>query len=609
MRALGAAILLIIAILPSPIPAGDITTFQDGATEAIVQLFRPGLTGWVNLSVPAGAIVRSAGFDVSSVVSDGTGGQYPDRVRIYLNETVLWEFSGPGYGALGRQDTFLCDSKEMEFGFGEEGGAASCSIRLMRYAVVKSARMELSCDGGGWYRKVGGFGPQKHADYFSFSVAGAGDVNGDGYDDVIIGEPMNSSIGLRCGRAYIYFGGPVINKTADVTLTGEGELNYFGVSVAGPGDLNGDGFDDVIVGASYCAKIEPRNDLSRAYIFFGGAPMDSTPDIVLEGAPNSSFGISVAGAGDVNGDEFPDVVVGAPNTTNQYGAGRAFVYFGGPDMDNVSDAVLSGGGWGDGFGRAVSGAGDFNNDSWDDVIVGACTGVVAPESDATGNGAWLFLGGENMDGVADLRFGSEEAGDLFGATVAGIGDENGDGYEDVVVGAPGANSSRGSVYVYLGGPKPDSAADFVLDGTNSGDLFGASVSAAGDVNADGLGDLVVTAPGYPPGTEPGAGAAFMFCGGEDIRWNRNRFYVGYGQTDGPFLTGASAGDVDGDGHDEVILGAPVNDICGLYAHGDDGIDRPELEVGGRDVWMKTSYFKGTETTLPFPNILQNFLCS
>jgi hypothetical protein len=154
---------------------------------------------------------------------------------------------------------------------------------------------------------------------FGNSVSCAGDVNGDGYSDVIVGAYQYSS---STGRVYIYFGAALINNTADVTMTGEATLDRFGESVSSAGDVNGDGYSDVIVGAEgYSSSFT-----GRAYIYFGGASMNNVSDVTMTGEANNTFGASVSSAGDVNGDGYSDVIVGAYTYSSD--TGRACIYLG-----------------------------------------------------------------------------------------------------------------------------------------------------------------------------------------------------------------------------------------------------------------------------------------
>ncbi|MCP4710839.1 MAG: hypothetical protein GY869_19635, partial [Planctomycetes bacterium] len=168
---------------------------------------------------------------------------------------------------------------------------------------------------------------------FGYCVAKAGDVNNDGFDDVIIGAYRYNR---DTGRSYIYYGDVSMDNTADVTLDGEGIYNFFGYSVSGAGDVNNDGYDDVIVGAyGY------NNLIGRSYIYYGGAAMDNTADVTLDGeGPGNHFGISVSGAGDVNNDGYDDVIVGAWRYNSD--TGRSYIYYGGAAMDNTADVTLDG---------------------------------------------------------------------------------------------------------------------------------------------------------------------------------------------------------------------------------------------------------------------------
>ena len=214
---------------------------------------------------------------------------------------------------------------------------------------------------------------------FGNSVSGVGDVNKDGFDDFIVG----SKDFFDHGSAYIFYGGSSPDTTADVVLVGEGSFNSFGVSVAAAGDVNKDGYADVLVGSDGY-----YNGTGRAYIYFGGSPMDSIPDVVLTGKEAGySLGYSVAGGGDVNKDGYDDVIVGAYGSNSD--AGSAYIYYGGSNMDSTADIDLYGeAAMNNFFGSSVSIAGDVNKDGYDDIIVGAYgynnyTGKVYLFSDST----------------------------------------------------------------------------------------------------------------------------------------------------------------------------------------------------------------------------------
>ena len=149
------------------------------------------------------------------------------------------------------------------------------------------------------------------SDNFGTSVSTAGDVNGDGYSDVIVGANANDAGGSNAGRAYVYFGGSIMNNTADVLLTGEAASDGLGFAVANAGDVNGDGYGDVLIGAT--GNDAGGTSAGRAYVYFGGSLMNSTADVIMTGAAaNDQFGVSVSTTGDVNGDGYSDVAVGMP---------------------------------------------------------------------------------------------------------------------------------------------------------------------------------------------------------------------------------------------------------------------------------------------------------
>src|SRR6185503_3426915 len=183
---------------------------------------------------------------------------------------------------------------------------------------------------------------------FGQSVSSAGDVNGDGYGDVIVGAHQYSS---NTGRAYVYYGGPGADNVADLTLTGETTSSFFGVFVSSAGDMNGDGYGDLIVGA-----FGYSGNTGRAYVYYGGPSPDAVADLTLTGgAVGDAFGLSVSSAGDVNGDGYGDVIVGADAYSSE--TGRAYVYYGGPGTDAVADMTLTGETVNSAFGISVSSAG------------------------------------------------------------------------------------------------------------------------------------------------------------------------------------------------------------------------------------------------------------
>jgi hypothetical protein len=391
-------------------------------------------------------------------------------------------------------------------------------------------------------------------DHLGESVASAGDVNGDGFADVIVGAP---DAGGNFGRAYVYHGGPGADAVAELTLTGAALDDNLGDSVASAGDVNGDGFADLIVGA--IGNDAGGSGAGRAYVYYGGPGADAVADLTLTGAaPVDWFGYSVATAGDVNGDGFADVIVGALELLG--GAGRAYVYYGGPAADAVADLNLSGAVPDDWFGISVASAGDVNVDGFADLIVGAFA------NDAGGEDAgrvYVYHGGPGADDVADLILTGVAAFEYFGTSVASA-DLNGDGFADLIVGAVGSSGEAGRAYVYHGGPGADDVADLTLTGAEAGDLLGYSVASAGDVNGDAFADLIVGAPGSDAAGVD-AGRAYVYHGGPGTDDVADVTLTGAAASNGFGGSVASAGDVNGDGLADLIVGATNNSAGGSWA--------------------------------------------
>ena len=398
-------------------------------------------------------------------------------------------------------------------------------------------------------------------DNFGNSVSTAGDVNGDGYDDIIIGA---FDYNAAQGRVYIFFGGSIMNNVADVSLTGASVGDWFGWSVSSAGDVNGDGYSDVIVGA--ILNDAGGTGAGRAYIYFGGSSMNNVADLIMTGeAGSDQFGVSVSSAGDVNGDGYSDVIVGANgNDAGGSNAGRAYIYFGGSAMNNVADVIMTGAAAGDQFGISVSSAGDVNGDGYSDVIVGAY-GNDAVGTDA--GRAYVYFGGSSMNDIADVLLTGEAASDGLGISVATAGDVNGDGYSDLIVGAnlnDAGGSNAGRAYVYFGGSVMNNVADVTLTGVAVSDQFGISVSTAGDLNGDGYSDVIAGANLNDAGGAS-AGRAYVYFGGNLMDSTADVLLTGAAANDQYGSSVSTAGDMNGDGYSDLIIGADQNDAGGSSA--------------------------------------------
>jgi hypothetical protein len=329
--------------------------------------------------------------------------------------------------------------------------------------------------------------PPGGAGWFGVSVASAGDFNGDGYPDFIIGAQQS---GYE-GKAFIYYGGPSLDATPDLTLTGEstGALIAFGASVASAGDVNEDGFDDVIVGAPWYPG--DGNKPGRAYVFFGGAVPDAVPDRVFSGIGfYDQLGTVVGSAGDMNGDGHPDLFASAPNNdAAALNAGAVYVWFGGPAFDTTADLTLLGSGVNEHLMNAAS-AGDVNADGFSDLI-GAGRSQVR-----------VWFGGSSPNPIPDLKLARTYA------SVAGAGDVSGDGIDDLVVGAA-YTVGGGRVSFFFGGTGVDTVEDLSYVGDPSGGAIGLCVAGGGHVDGPGPSDLIVSAYWDP----------------EAIGYNKGRVYV------------------------------------------------------------------------------------
>jgi hypothetical protein len=417
---------------------------------------------------------------------------------------------------------------------------------------------------------------------FGASVAKVGDIDGDGSVDLLAGAPRadrDSAANDDTGAAYLYWGGPTPSASPALTFRGETDGSIFGMSVAGVGDVNGDGFPDIAVGAYQTPVTVECNGgttrlpiVGRVYVFFGGPrdQMDNFPDVVLSGEtteiPNDrssacrsgdEFGLSVAGAGDVNGDGYDDIAVGARGYDVSLSppagldTGRAYVFYGGPWLVGVgaerADVVLTGVAENDQFGAAVAGPGDSNGDGLADLLVGAHLSDLGGAD--SGAAFWYF--GRSSGGMSGpVQLSGAVAGDSFGASMASAGDINADGYADFMVGAylVGAdpNNDIGAVSYFLG----NSAGTVSSAGTISGettpnpeDQFGRAVGGVGDVDGDGFDDTVVGAENHDVCVTP-----TTFC------FNAGRAYVILG----PTITTRSAADPS----DWLLTGLTSDDRMG-----------------------------------------------
>ena len=343
-----------------------------------------------------------------------------------------------------------------------------------------------------------GRGAQQGSRYAS--ALSSGDVNGDGYDDLLIGAPQYRGDNTGEGAAFLYYGSPFgLNPTPGWQYTSGQADAELGWSVAVVGDLNGDEYADVAVGARWFVG----NAGSEGTVFiFSGAPtgLPATPDRTLWGGQAAAgFGWSVAGAGDVNGNGYDDLLVGAPyydappdnDAEPLPDVGGAFLFPGGPGGVAAAPALILHGSQPDAlFGGSVSGAGDVNGDDRADFLIGA------PAHNQAG-AAFLWLGANSFPQTPAWQQTGAEIADQFAYSLGGVGDFNRDGYDDVLIGIPGYSrdhSEEGAAVIYLGGPTGlGQLAAWRGEGDKADTLFGAAIAAARDINGDAYADVAIGA--------------------------------------------------------------------------------------------------------------------
>ena len=449
-------------------------------------------------------------------------------------------------------------------------------------------------------------------DWAGWRVSEAGDVNGDGFDDILVGAPLNVGAGDIGGAAYLIFGRSGGFGNIDLSnlaasdgfvINGDGDSYYAGQNISGAGDVNGDGFDDLIISGVDSA---PGGTRGSAYVIFGKAAGFGT--VVLTSlAPSDGFVIQgkyaagrlhTSSAGDVNGDGFDDMIVGARLDNNA--AGSAYVIFGKGagfgtiDLANLSSSAgfaILGAASGDMLGRSVSDAGDVNGDGFDDLIVGAYNGDLGG---ADSGQAYVIFGKASGFGTVNVSslaaadgfiIQGDAAGDWTGFSVSAAGDVNGDGFDDVIVGAPqgdngGANA--GEAYVIFGKASGFGTIDltnftsfqgFIVQGDANGDQAGFSVSGAGDVNGDGFDDIIIGAP-YGDDGGADAGNAYVIYGHSgsfgtvdltDLPTSAGFIIQGDVAGDQAGWSVSRLGDINGDGGADIIVGAPLNNDGGIEA--------------------------------------------
>lgn len=328
-------------------------------------------------------------------------------------------------------------------------------------------------------------------DLFGRRLSGKSDMNGDGIPDLVVAAPYWQTSSQKSGKVYLYLGGEGFPKSKPIILSAGEAGDGFGSSVCLEGDLNGDNFADLIVGAPYSNRNGPL--AGRAYIWWGSKDIKSEakPDVILrQGTTNDLFGSCLA-LGDLNGDGQADLAVGAPqHNIGEKIPGSVFIYYGGSNTKwQQSSMVVSGEGttFHDHFGASIAIVKDINGDGANDLLIGAPKVEIYDEDQGR---VYLFWGGQALDKNPDQIFNGEEPTDLFGSAIYGVGDLNKDGKGDFVIQAENAARAQGILYFYYGGWE---RAFYELTGEGVGDRLGGCLDGLGDMNADGTEDVIIGA--------------------------------------------------------------------------------------------------------------------
>jgi len=382
------------------------------------------------------------------------------------------------------------------------------------------------------------------------SVSGAGDINDDGIDDLIIGAKSADPNKPSSGEVYVVFGeagarlGPEfelssLDGTSGFVLHGLAQADFCGRAVSAAGDVNHDGIDDFLIGAPQ-ADSDGEQENGEVYVIFGRsdigasgvfdlASLDGTNGFVCRGLGTGyRTGRALAPLGDVNADGIDDFVIGSYNAdTTDSATGASYVIFGGVGLGASGEIDLAALNGNDGFsitgpahndrtGFSVAAAGDINQDGVGDIVIGSW----GPEADTPASGvAYVVFGGASagsagtidlgaLDGLNGFTITGADDTSRIGYSVAGVGDVDDDGADDLLIGAPRGDDggeNGGVTYVVLGGAGVGTSGTVNLDaltatagvkiiGASAGDQSGFSVARLGDFNEDGVPDMLIGAP-------------------------------------------------------------------------------------------------------------------
>lgn len=509
--------------------------------------------GFGNTDFPVLACSSPAGF-----VIDGTD---CNDGNMLINPSTLWYMDEDADHYYTSTSITQCTSPGTHYIYEGVSGGGDCvdtDIRINPGLSELLDGIDNNCNGDiddGLSWTFGGVLEAGNDEGFGLSVADAGDINNDGYEDVIAGARAFKVDEDPAGRVYIYYGSPSgIPGEPSVILQGS-ENEEFGSSVAGAGDINGDGYDDIIVGAHYYTNGEFQEG---AIYIFNGSASGILPEPSAQVESNRTFaeyGHAVSAAGDVNGDGFDDIIVSLHVYTNgQSNEGAVYVYLGSSSgIGSTPPVILESNISSVYFGSSVSCAGDMNADGFDDVIIGT--------TNSHGRAYVYYGTSAGITATGFKLLDWLQTGSGFGSSVDGAGDINNDGYDDVIIGASGfdgGQTDEGWAFIYFGsdtGVVTAGAAYDYVESNQAGAYFGSSVSGVGDVDGDGFDDIFIGAYRYD-NLPLGEGRAFLYRG--SAAGINSDPYITMGNDQINSIYGgvvSGTGDVDGDGHKDVAVGA------------------------------------------------------
>ena len=376
--------------------------------------------------------------------------------------------------------------------------------------------------------------------YFGHNIV-CGDIDGDGYDDILIREGKYDN---KRGRVYLFYGGPQVDTKADLIFEGQNEGDLFGSGIV-CGDIDNDGYNDIIIGAS--SYSEQRG---RAYLYWGSDrnSMDTNPDKIFNGEQEkgSRFGSGYPTIYDIDNDGYDDIILSAYEYPSN-GTGRAYLYYGNKKelLDTSVDLIFNGEKPGDRFSYNIK-CGDFDNNGYGDIVIGTYLKQ---------GRAYLYYGNSksNMDAKVDLIFEVKSKGNnQFGESIVCF-DQNRDGYDDIVIGARGYNSGQGRAYLFHGNSKSsiDVNPDMIFDGEVEQSNFGVQ-EIYGDIDGDNIYDLAI-----------GTSSSGQWIDRVYVYWGEDlsstdpkpgRILIGEMPND-LFGYSLACGDVNNDGYDDLVIGA------------------------------------------------------